>query len=92
MRAVLELIRSLYPLRSCKLNLNPDNIAARKFNVCLEYHLKNCLGPCIGKQSESDYLQMVAEARAIVRGKTGSLLRQLKQQMADLSTENTRGL
>ena len=87
MRAVLELIRSLYPLRSCKLNLNPDNIAARKFNVCLEYHLKNCLGPCIGKQSESDYLQMVAEARAIVRGKTGSLLRQLKQQMADLSTQ-----
>jgi len=87
MRAVLELIRSLYPLRSCKLNLTPENIAANKFKVCLEYHLQNCLGPCVGEQSEAEYLEMVAEARAIVRGKTGSLLRELKQQMTDLAAQ-----
>ena len=87
MRAVLELIRSLYPLRSCKLNLSPENIAANKFKVCLEYHLQNCLGPCVGEQNEADYLEMLAEVRAIVRGKTGSLLRELKQQMTDLAAQ-----
>ena len=87
MRAVLDLIRSIYPLRSCKLNLSAENIAARKFKVCLEYHLNNCLGPCVGEQSEAEYMEMVAEARAIVRGKTGSLIRELKQQMNECAAQ-----
>ena len=55
MYAVLDLIKHLYPIRTCNLNLSPENIRAGKFNVCLEYHIKNCAGPCIGKQSHEEY-------------------------------------
>ncbi len=55
MHTVLDLIRSLYPLRNCKHNLSKKNIEIGKFKVCLEYHIGNCLGPCVGYQSEEDY-------------------------------------
>ena len=61
MYALLDLIKHLYPLRTCHLNLSPENIRAGKFNVCLEYHIKNCAGPCIGKQSQEEYLKNIAE-------------------------------
>ena len=54
-RSVLEFIREVIPLRTCKLNLSPENIARGKYGVCLEYHIGNCKGPCIGAQSEEEY-------------------------------------
>jgi excinuclease ABC subunit C len=55
MFSLLDLIRSMYPLRSCALPLTQDNISKDKFKVCLEYHIGNCLGPCVGMQSETEY-------------------------------------
>ena len=70
MYAVLDLIKHLYPLRTCNLNLSPENIRAGKFNVCLEYHIKNCAGPCIGKQNQEEYLKNIAEIKEILKGNT----------------------
>ena len=70
MNALLDLIKHLYPLRTCSLNLSPENINAGKFNVCLEYHIKNCAGPCIGKQSLDDYLKNIGEIKEILKGNT----------------------
>ena len=59
MLAVMDLIKKLYPIRTCKLNLSPENIRAGKFNVCLEYHIKNCKGPCIGQQPHEEYMKNI---------------------------------
>ena len=59
-RAVLELIRGLYPLRTCKLNLSQQAIARGTYSVCLEYHIGNCKGPCVGLQSETEYAESIA--------------------------------
>ena len=67
-RAVLELIRGLYPLRTCKLNLSPQAIAKGTYSVCLEYHIGNCLGPCVGQLSEEAYADYIASAKNILRG------------------------
>ena len=63
MYAVLDLIKHLYPLRTCNLNLSPENIRAGKFKVCLEYHIKKCAGPCVGLQSHEDYLNNIDEIK-----------------------------
>ena len=80
MYAVLDLIKHLYPLRTCNLNLSPENIRAGKFNVCLEYHIKNCAGPCIGKQNQEEYLKNIAEIKEILKGNTQEIERMLHQQ------------
>lgn len=67
-RAVLELIRGLYPLRTCKLNLAPQAIAKGTYSVCLEYHIGNCKGPCVGLESEEEYANYIAGAKNILRG------------------------
>lgn len=67
-RSVLELIRGLYPIRSCKLNLAPEAIARGIYSTCLEYHIGNCRGPCIGLQSLDDYNESIAAAKDILRG------------------------
>lgn len=67
-RAVLELIRGLYPLRTCKLNLAPQAIARGTYSVCLEYHIGNCKGPCVGLQSEAEYAESIVGAKTILRG------------------------
>lgn len=81
MRTVLDLIKTLYPLRTCRLPLNTDSIAKRKFKICLEYHLGNCKGPCVGEQSEPEYDNLIKEVRQILRGNISDLNRQLRQQM-----------
>ncbi|MET4108461.1 excinuclease ABC subunit UvrC [Hymenobacter sp. UYP22] len=68
MNLLLELIRALYPLRTCTYNLSPQNIAAGKFKVCLEYHLGNCKGPCEGLQDEETYNQYIQQIRQILNG------------------------
>ena len=87
MHAVLDLIKHLYPLRTCNLNLSPENIRAGKFNVCLEYHIKNCAGPCIGLQSQEEYLKNIAEIKEILKGNTQEISRLLYQRMQDLAAE-----
>ena len=87
MHAVLDLIKHLYPLRTCNLNFSPENIRAGKFNVCLEYHIKNCAGPCIGLQSQEEYLKNIAEIKEILKGNTQEISRLLYQRMQDLAAE-----
>jgi len=87
MYAVLALIKHLYPLRTCNLNLSPDNIRSGKFNVCLEYHIKNCAGPCIGKQSLEDYTKNISEIKEILNGNTKEIQSLLLTRMQELSNE-----
>ncbi|MCC6599805.1 MAG: excinuclease ABC subunit C, partial [Crocinitomicaceae bacterium] len=85
MHAVLDLVKKLYPIRTCSLNLTKENIEAKKFKVCLEYHIGNCLGPCEGKQSAEDYENNIENIRRIIKGNYGDVLRELKKQLAELS-------
>ena len=87
MMAMLELIKRLYPLRTCNLALTPENIAAGKFKVCLEYHIKNCKGPCIGAQSHEEYMKSIAEIREILKGNTQSISNALMEEMQKLAGE-----
>lgn len=83
MKTLLELIRKLYPLRTCRYELSEENIEKGKFKVCLEYHLHNCLGPCEGLQSEEDYNQDIDKIRNIVRGHIGAVKDHLRKMMND---------
>ena len=87
MNALLELIKKLYPLRSCKHPLTPENIRAGKFDVCLEYHIKNCKGPCIGKQCHEDYLRDIDEIKQILKGDTQIVCDLLMDEMQTLASE-----
>lgn len=86
MNTLLDLIRQLYPLRTCKLNLSKENIQKGKFKVCLEYHLGNCLGPCEGLQSESDYNDTIQSIREIIKGNINAVIGQLKLVMSEYAT------
>jgi len=81
MNTLMDIIRKLYPLRTCKLNLSSNNIQKGKFKVCLEYHLGNCKAPCVGKQSEADYLETVSQIRAIIKGNLGEVIDTLRKVM-----------
>lgn len=87
MNGLLELIKQLYPIRTCHLNLSPENISAGKFNVCLEYHIKNCAGPCIGLQSQEDYMKNITQVKEILKGNTQEVSKALLQQMQELAAE-----
>ncbi len=87
MYALLDLVKHLYPLRTCNLNLSPENIRAGKFNVCLEYHIKNCAGPCIGLQTHEEYLHNIAQIKQILSGNTHEVERTLYNQMQELAAE-----
>lgn len=84
-RAILELIKKLYPIRSCSLPLNEKNIHAKKFKVCLEYHIGNCLAPCVGFQSKENYDNNIEQIRKIVKGRLQELRGVLKQQMQEFA-------
>ena len=85
--SILDLIKELYPLRTCTLNLSKANIQAKKFKVCLEYHLGNCLGPCVGKQREEDYQQGIQHIKRIVKGEYLEAVKNLKKDMLHLASE-----
>ncbi len=80
-RTLLDLIRQLYPLRTCSLNLSEKNIQAGKYRVCLEYHLGKCKAPCVGKQSEKEYMEDISAVRMILRGNIGEVIRHLRMLM-----------
>lgn len=87
MRSVLNLIKQLYKLRTCNLNLSEENIAKGKFKVCLEYHIGNCKAPCVGLQSRSDYDESIAQIRRILKGNLRELSRHLQTQMMESAAE-----
>lgn len=87
MNAILELIKSLYHPRTCKLPITEEGIKKGKYNVCLDYHIKNCGGPCIGKQSIQEYQKNIQQAREILKGNTRKILREMKEEMQALSEE-----
>ncbi len=86
-KAVLNLIRELYPVRTCRHAITPEYIAKGKGRLCLEYHLKNCMGCCIGKIQESAYAEMINHVKQILRGETQELLDYLRDEMANLSQQ-----
>ncbi|HRZ77316.1 MAG TPA: excinuclease ABC subunit UvrC, partial [Bacteroidales bacterium] len=85
MRTLLELIRQLFPLRTCNLSLSPANISSGKFRRCLEYHIGNCLAPCEGLEQEDTYLERLAQIRHIIRGNTREVIQGLREKMMALA-------
>lgn len=81
MRIVLEFANKLYKLRTCNFNLSEENIEAKKFRVCLEYHIKNCEGPCEELQTDEDYQKGIAHIRKILKGSIIDVIRDLKLTM-----------
>lgn len=86
-RALLETIRKVYKIRTCRLNLTPENIAAGKFKVCLQYHIKRCEGPCEGLQSLEDYEKNVKEILEILRGNVSIISKQIYEEMQQYASE-----
>ena len=87
MYAVLELIKKLYHPRTCRQPITKEGVEQGKYQVCLEYHIKNCAGPCIGKQSIEDYERNIRQAREILKGNTRQVLREQKEEMLRLADE-----
>ena len=86
-RILLDLIKSVYPLRTCKYDLSREKIKAGKYKVCLEYHLGNCKGPCEDLQTEEEYNRQIADIREIVKGNFKSSLQYFKGQMKSLAAD-----
>ena len=84
---LLDLIKEVYPLRNCNLNLSQKAIEQKKYKVCLEYHIGNCKGPCIGEESEEDYNTYMDEIKHILKGNVTSVIKALKNWMKDLSSK-----
>jgi len=82
---LLSFVRQLYPLRTCKYNLSQENIQNSKFKVCLEYHIGNCLAPCVGKQANKHYDLGIQHIRQILKGNIRSVVQHLKQEMLTYS-------
>lgn len=85
MNNVLDLIRELFTIRTCKLDLAPHKIAEGKYKVCLEYHIGNCKGPCVGLQKEADYLTDLEQAKHILKGNLGQAKSYFKNEMQILA-------
>ena len=78
-RTLIDLIKDLYPLRNCRLDLSQENIDKGKFKVCLEYHIKNCQGPCEGLQSEEEYNHNIQQIKEILKGNLKEVIAYFKK-------------
>ena len=87
MYAVLDLINKLYKPRTCRQPMTKEGVKAGKYQTCLEYHIKNCLGPCVARQSFEDYQKNIAQAREILKGNTRQILRDMRAEMEQLAEE-----
>ena len=87
MYAVLNLIKELYHPRTCMSPITKEGVETGKYRVCLDYHIKKCMGPCVGKESHEDYLKNILQAREILKGNTRQVIRELKEEMMRLSEE-----
>ncbi|WP_370862322.1 excinuclease ABC subunit UvrC [Parabacteroides faecis] len=86
-KVMLQMLKELYPLRTCKYPLTPESIAAGKYDVCLEYHIKRCKGPCIGLLSHEEYQKNISEIKEILRGNISQISKHLYEEMQALATE-----
>ncbi len=86
-KTLIGLIRQLFKLRTCSLNLKQENISAGKFRVCLEYHIGNCRGPCVGLQTEEEYLHNIEQIKNILKGNISTVMDHLKGMMDDYSKD-----
>lgn len=84
---LLELINNLYPLRRCNDKITKDSITSGKHKECLEYHIKNCKAPCVGRQTREEYMRNIEEAKEILKGNTAELERKLLEEMKELAME-----
>ena len=87
MYAILDLIKKLFKPRTCRFPITKDGIERKKYSVCLEYHIKNCGAPCVGKQSFEDYQKNISLAKEILKGNTRGILRNLREEMMALAEE-----
>ena len=87
MNNILGIIKELYHPRTCRQPITKEGIEAGKYQVCLDYHIKKCMGPCVGKQSYDDYQKNILQAREILKGNTRQVLNELKEEMLRLSEE-----
>lgn len=87
LNTLLELFGKLYPLRTCHQVLTLDSIESKKYKVCLEYHMKNCLGPCVGKQKQDEYNKNIEEIREILKGNISDISRHLRDEMMELASQ-----
>ena len=87
LQALLDLIKNLYPLRRCREKISAESIHKNKHKLCLEYHIKNCQGPCCGLQTREEYLSYINEAREILKGNTAEIEKQMLAQMQQLAEE-----
>lgn len=87
LKVMLDLIRQLYPIRTCALNLSRQQIAKGKYKICLENHIGNCLGPCEGLQTEEDYAESISNIKEILKGNSNAVVALLKDKMKALSNE-----
>ena len=85
--SVLDFIREVVPLRTCKLNLDPGAIARGKYTVCLQYHLGNCKGPCVGRQSEEEYGRLLEMVVSVLKGDLRPVRQYLEGEMARAAAE-----
>ena len=85
--ALLEIVRKVYKIRTCRLNLAPEKIAEGKYNVCLEYHINRCKGPCEGLQTLDDYNKNVNQINEILKGNVGIIEKRIRENMLTLSEE-----
>lgn len=86
-RMMLQMLKELYPIRTCKYQLTPESIARGQYKVCLEYHIKRCKGPCEGLQSLEEYKQNIAEIKEILKGNISQISKHLYEQMQTLAAE-----
>lgn len=86
-KAILSMLINIFPLRNCTLQLNKKNIEAQKFKVCLEYHIKNCLGPCQGLQSEQEYMENIQQVRELLKSNFGAVQNFLKKRMNEFAEQ-----
>ncbi|MDL2221193.1 excinuclease ABC subunit UvrC [Parabacteroides sp. OttesenSCG-928-N08] len=82
-KLMLQLIKDIFPIRTCTLPLTPETIAQNRYKVCLEYHIKRCKGPCVDKQSLAEYKQNIADIKEILKGNSPQVSRHLYQQMQE---------
>ena len=81
LRTLLDLIRQLYPLRTCSFELSKENIQKKNFRECLDFHIGKCKAPCTAKQNEEDYLKNISEIKSLLKGNVASLVKDLKEKM-----------
>jgi excinuclease ABC subunit C len=84
---MMDAIRSIFQLRTCSLNLSEEAIEAEKYDVCLQYHIDNCKGPCEDLQSEEDYMETIEQVETLLNGHTQELIDLLKDEMEDQSEQ-----